>query len=176
MRGPWRRGTAVQALCPCRAGGCGDAGISSKRMRRKAWASLALFYAFPGGFCSGGPVFVHIFPDTVVSGVSGEIEVYPFSLYGVVQTLAAADFGVDLGIRKNEPIRLRIVGEASHFLGFAETDGPVHIQLAAFAAGGLEFFELTESVFDSAVQALLVDAEVQQGFGVFAEGLGGIAG
>ncbi len=66
----------------------------------------------------------------------------------------------------NEAIRGGVVGQAFHFLGFAQADGVVHLRLIACEALGLELVELAQGVFHGAVQPLFVDAEVDEVLGV----------
>ena len=58
----------------------------------------------------------------------------------------------DFGVRINETKFGGVERQALHLLGFEETDGIVHFEFAAFAALGLELFELAESFFHRTVQ------------------------
>ena len=68
--------------------------------------------------------------------VAGEI-----GLAGAVETAFTVDSGVDLVIRKNEPILLWIVGQVFHFIELEEFPGFLHFGFAAGEAGGLEGLE-----------------------------------
>jgi hypothetical protein len=70
------------------------------------------------------------------------------------EAVAAGGFAGDFGARINEPIFAGVEGQAFHLLCFAQADGVVHFGLAVFAAFGLEFFELAESVDAGADAAL----------------------
>jgi len=68
--------------------------------------------------------------------VTGEI-----GLAGTVETAFAVDGGVDLVIRKNEPILFWLVGQVLHFIQLEEFLRFLHFGFAAGQAGGLEGLE-----------------------------------
>jgi len=78
--------------------------------------------------------------------VAGEI-----GLAGTVETAFAVDGGVDLVIRKDEPILFWIVGQVLHFIELEEFLRFLHFGFAAGEAGGLEGLEGGEVLLQVAV-------------------------
>jgi hypothetical protein len=105
-----------------------------------------------GGFLEGG------------FGVSGEVVVVGAGVLGVGAAVLAVGFALDFGGRKNELgglVVLRSVeGLGFHFVQVAQGYGFVEGQLAGRDAFGLELLELAERFFLRALQALLVEGQV----------------
>ena len=78
---------------------------------------------------------------------------------GALEALFAVDGGVDLGIRKYEPIAGWDVFQAFHFTEFQEGGCFLHGGFALGFAGGLEGLQQGEVLLDGAVDALLVEGE-----------------
>ena len=105
--------------------------------------------------------------------IVSEVQAGFFGDSGVVESMAAEFLALDFGACINETEFRWVEGQSPHFLCIAEADGVIHVRLEAFTALGLEFFELTEGFFHGPMEALFVDAEVDEGLGVVAEGAGG---
>jgi hypothetical protein len=85
----------------------------------------------------------------------------------------AVDGGVDLGGRKNEPVFLWLILQASHFTEFQERGGLLHGGFLLGFAVGLEGLQHGEVLLNGPVDALLVKGEELELFGFQGEDAGG---
>jgi hypothetical protein len=113
--------------------------------------------------------------DKITSGtfVYREVEAGFFGQEVVLEAVAAGGFEGDFGARINEAIRRRIKRQTFHLPGLEKANGVVHFCFVLLAALGLELFELAEGLLHRTVQTLFIDAEIDEGFRVVAEGPGG---
>jgi len=89
----------------------------------------------------------------------------------------AARFGFDFGGRKNElpgdgfgvGLEVMVAVFHFHFQQIALGDGCVEFGLTVGFALGLEGFQFAQGSFERALEALLVEAQVEEGFVVVAE-------
>src|SRR5579863_3173225 len=78
---------------------------------------------------------------------------------GSLEALFAVDGGVDLVIRKREPIAGRDVLQTFHFTELQEDGGFFHGRFALLFANGLEGLQRGEVLLQAPVDALLVKAQ-----------------
>src|SRR5215469_9801973 len=95
-----------------------------------------------------------------VSGLAGFV---PVGIVGGLIPFAALPFRGDFFLRKNEPIGLRVVGLALLFGLAVERDGPIEFDSFPLFALSLELLELGQGFFHDAVDALLVDGQIDKG-------------